>query len=89
VHHDKLDEALGKLAALCAGLDFSHGSILFRGRGVIWRSHRCQNIRLIVKIFSGHALDVFKRNRFDIVFERFVMIEAEPVKLIERALVTE
>ncbi len=24
VHHDKFDEALGKLAALCAGLDFSH-----------------------------------------------------------------
>jgi len=89
VHHYKLDEPLGKLAALCAGLDFSHGSILFRGCGVIWRSYRCQNIRLIVKIFSGHSLDVFERNRFHIVFERLVMIEAEPVKLIERGLVTE
>ena len=42
-----------------------------------------------MKIFSGHAFDVFKRDRFDIVFERFIMIEAEPVKLIQRALVTE
>ncbi len=40
VHHDELDEALGKLAALCAFLDFSHGSFLFRGCGAFWRSHR-------------------------------------------------
>src|SRR5206468_1814300 len=30
MHHHKLDEALRKLAALYAGLDFSHGSLLFR-----------------------------------------------------------
>jgi len=89
LHHNKLDEALGKLAALRAGLDFSHGSISFRRSGMIWRSHRRQNIRLIAKIFSGHAPDIVKRDCFDIVFERFVMIETEPVKLIERALVTE
>jgi hypothetical protein len=33
MQHDELNEALGKLAALCAGLDFSHGSFLFRGCG--------------------------------------------------------
>ena len=40
VHHYELDEALGKLAALGAGLDFSHGSLLFRNWRPLWRSHR-------------------------------------------------
>ena len=40
VHHHEFDEALGKLAALGASLDFSHGSLLFRNWRPLWWSHR-------------------------------------------------
>ena len=89
VHHDELDEALRKLAALCAGLDFSHGSLLFRGCGTFWRSHRCQNIRLIAKIFRSHVFDVVERHRIHVVLELLVIIKAKPVELVQRAMVTE
>ncbi len=89
VHHDELDEALRKLAALCAGLDFSHGSLLFRGCGAFWRSHRRQNIRLIAKIFRSHAFNVVERHCFHVVLELLVIIKAKPVELVQRAMITE
>ena len=86
VHHDEFDEALRKLAGLCVGLDFSHGSFLFRSCGTFRRSHRCQNIRLIAKIFRGHLFNILERDRFHIVLELLVIIEAQSVKLVERAM---
>src|SRR5438477_9984726 len=89
MHHDKLDEALRKLAALYASLNFSHGSLLFRSWRAIWRSHRRKNVRLIAKIFRSHALNVVERVGFDVALKRFVVIEPKFVDLIQRALITE
>src|SRR6266480_7710828 len=89
MHHDKLDEALRKLAALYTGLNFSYGSLLVRGCGAIWWSHRRKNVRLIAKIFRSHALNVVERDCFDVVLKRLVVIEPKSVELIQRALITE
>src|SRR5215472_16703118 len=55
----------------------------------IWRPHGGQNVRLIAKIFRGHFLDVFKRDRVHVMLESLIVIETKAVKLVERAMVTE
>ena len=89
VHHDKFDEALRKLAAQCGFLDFSHGSFLFRSCGPFRRSHRRQNIRLIAKIFRSHLFNILERHRVHIVLKLLVIIKAQSVELVERAMITE
>src|SRR6476646_2757199 len=53
------------------------------------RLHGCQNVRLIAKIFRSHFLDVFKCDGIHGVIELLIKIEAEAVKLVERAMITE
>src|SRR5437868_4527366 len=55
----------------------------------IWRSHRCQNIWLIAKIFRGHLLDIVEGHRVYMVFELLVMIKPKTIELVERAMITE
>src|SRR5215475_14214321 len=53
------------------------------------RSDSRQNIRLIAEILRGHFLDVIKPDGIHVVLELLVVIEAEAVKLVERAMITE
>ena len=59
------------------------GSLLFG------RLHGCQNIRLIAKIFRSHFFDVVEGHGVHVMLESFIVIEAEAVKLVERAVITE
>src|SRR5262245_39473063 len=82
-----------KVARFCSSLITGHSSLLLglarRSLGGCGGLHGCQNIRLIVKIFRSHFLDVFERNGVHVVLELLVIIEAEAVKLVERAVITE
>src|SRR5215469_16778296 len=51
--------------------------------------HSRQNIRLITEIFRGRFLDVIERDGVHVVLELLVVIEAEAVNLVERAMITE
>src|SRR5215475_898976 len=82
-----------KIARFCSSLITHHSSLLVRlarrtlgGGG---RLHGCQNVWLVAKIFGGYFLDVFTRDGVHGVLELLVIIEAEAVKLIERAMITE
>src|SRR4029434_3007972 len=68
---------------------FSHDSFLFRSCGTFWRSHRCQNIRLIPKIFRSHLFNVLERYCVHIMLKLLVIIEAQSVEFVERAMITE
>ncbi len=48
--------------------------------------YRGQDIWLIAKIFRGYAFDIFHGHGVHLGFQLFVMIEPEPVKLIESGL---
>src|SRR4030095_1661709 len=53
------------------------------------RSHGCQNVRLVAKIFGSHFLDVFKCDGVHGVVQLLITIETQAVKLVERAMITE
>src|ERR1051325_8296283 len=52
---------------------------LGRGR----RSHSCQNVWLIAKIFRSHFLDVLKCDGVHGLIELLIKIETQAVKLVE------
>src|ERR1700757_3244354 len=56
---------------------------------LLGRPHGCQNIRLIAKIFCSHFFDVAQGHGVHIMLESLIVIEAETVKLVERAMITE
>src|SRR5215472_3317468 len=81
------------VALFCSSLITRH-SLLFlrlarRRLGRVGRSHGGQNVRLIAKIFRRYVLDVVQRNGVHAMLELLVIIEAEAVKFVERAMITE
>ena len=73
----------------CHQLYYVFSSLVTCHSLLLGRPHGCQNIRLITEIFRGHFFDVIKRYGIHVVLELLVVIEAESVKLVERATVTE
>src|SRR5437867_3291124 len=61
--------------------------LLLRACGLFRRSYRCQNIWLIAKIFRRCTFDIFEGHSVHLALERFVMVEPQPTKLVQRALV--
>src|ERR1700693_2644987 len=59
-----------------------HSSLL------LWWSHRCQNVRLIAKIFRSHLLDSIERHCVHVVVESLVIVETESVEFVQRAMIT-
>ena len=74
--------SLGEGGSLVLGL----ARFSVRGGG---RLDRCQNVWLIAKIFRSHFFDVVKGDGVHVMLESFIEIEAEAVKLVERAVITE
>src|SRR5262249_4467021 len=54
--------------------------------GVGWPDG-CQNIGLIAKVFRSHFFDVVEGHGVHVMLESLIVIEAETVKFVERAMV--